>query len=153
MSKKTTILLLLFSLSAFYRLSGQELSEKYTMKYINDRIAENCEVRTDDGYIVASFYRGNEIVREDYVYMADVKPEDVHYSESEKAIILTCFDKAGDCVDRNILVNGIRKGYNRVNLPTGCSGEDCKALVNAVRHLLYLYVLDDYERTKPFEED
>lgn len=133
---------------------AQSYDRDYTVDFINERISDVCKVFHEKKNLRIEYYAKGEPVRIDYIFPASIDYEKgVYYSEDEDAIILTCYDKAGKCIEREILKHGSKIFYDRSNVKTNCSGEDCTALQTAFQHLIMLYVVDDYERTTPFEEN
>ncbi|GAB4377313.1 MAG: hypothetical protein Kow0075_05660 [Salibacteraceae bacterium] len=150
--KKLTLMICLLGMTCGSQ--AQEYDREYTVKYINDRLSDVCRLFDEKRNLRLEFYAKGEPVRIDYIFPESVDFEKgVYYSESEKAVIITCYDQAGKCIEREILKHGSKIFYDRTNLETDCESENCQALVNAVRHLIMLYVLDDVERTTPFEEN
>ena len=129
------------------------MDEDYTADYINKRLADKCKLKAERKQIVVEFYEDGELVRVDLIFPETIDPDKVHYSEEENAVLVSCYDAAGKCVEREIFKLDRKLGYNRCNLAANCTEGDCKALETAVIHLINLYVLDDYERTQPFEEN
>ncbi len=127
--------------------------EEYTVKYINDRLASKCQLQLERKNIVVEFYEKGRLVRVDHIFPESIDPEKIYYSAEEGAVIIKCFEKAGRCIDREIIKLKKKNGYDRCNLITKCAPEDCTGMATAVQHLINLFTLDDYERTKPFEEN
>lgn len=147
--------LLVMGLTAVQTVQAQTpYDEASTIEYINARLNSTCKLFSEKKNLRIEFYDGTELVRVDYVFPNSVDFEKgVYYSEDEKALILSCYTEAGKCMERRIIKHKTKNFYERTNLETSCSGDDCKALETAVKHLIMLYVLDDYERTQPFEEN
>lgn len=136
------------------RLDAQTYDADYTVSYINEHLSDVCKIFSERKGLRVEFYANGEPVRVDYINPASIDYEEgIRYAEDEHAVILTCYEEAGKCIERQIIKHGSRLFYDRTNLGTTCSGEACKGLETAVKHLIMLYVLDDYERTEPFEEN
>ena len=150
---RATVTTVLISICFLYGF-GQDriLDEDYTVEYINQRLKSKCQLKLQRKDFLVEFYEDNELVRIDHVFPETIDPEGIYYSEDEGALILRCFEGAGRCIERSILKLDRRMGYDRCNLTADCTDQDCSGLETAVRHLIYLYTLDEYERTKPFEE-
>lgn len=127
----------------------------YTTNYINERIDPACKVFAEKKNIRVEYYAKGKTVRIDEFYPEAIDIENsLNYSETEKAMILSCYENAGKCVEREILIHGTKLFYNRINLLSHCQGAECQNLERALRHLIMLYIADeDYLRTKPFEEE
>lgn len=140
--------------SAFSAVSQDIVyDEDYTLSYINERLDKQCQLKLERKNLVVEFRQKGELVRVDYIFPETIEPEGIYYSEEEGAVIVVCFEKAGDCIQREILKLDRKMGYSRSNLTSNCAAEDCTGLAVAVQHLIKLYTLDEYERTKPFEEN
>lgn len=154
--KQITIILLLligFSTSTFAQTIDYDLD--YTEKYINEKLSPSCKLIANKRSISVEFYSKGKLVRvDDFFAEAIDREQGILYSEKEEALILKCSENADECITREIIVLDEKKFYNRVNLLTNCSGEDCVYLERALKHLMMLYIADeDYLRTKPFEEE
>jgi hypothetical protein len=131
---------------------SQEYSVDYTLKYINSKI-QNCEVswnQKNNNLLITYFSKG-EKARVDQLFIGDLDVESVVYSVEESAVIVRCAEQFKDCVKREILTRDAISYYPRTNLSTACSNNDCVGLTNAIKHLIYLHTVEDYQRTKPFE--
>ncbi len=123
----------------------------YTVDYINGKLDDKCKVFSEKKNLRVEFYYNGEPARIDYLFPESIDfDEGISYSESEGAVIVACYEKAGKCIERDIIKRDTKILYDRTNLTTGCS-DDCAGLTEAMKHLIKLYVLDDVERTEPFE--
>lgn len=147
------LLICFFSTYSFTTLGQKALDEEYTANYINERLSENCQLKLNRKDIEVHYFEDGELVRIDYIFPESIDPDQVSYSESEDAVLMVCFDAAGKCIEREIFKLDRKAAYNRCNLIADCKSKDCSGLETAVIHLINLYTLDDYERTKPFEEN
>ncbi|MBT3647071.1 MAG: hypothetical protein HN542_02395 [Flavobacteriales bacterium] len=130
--------------------SAQTYDQDYTVKYINDQLESSCELFAEKKNVRIEYSGGGEVVRIDYLFPESINIEEISYSESEGAVVIACYEKAGKCIERDVVKRDSKLLYNRTNLATGCSGEDCESLVNAVKHLLLLFTDKHLERTEPF---
>ncbi|MEZ4721829.1 MAG: hypothetical protein R2813_08150 [Flavobacteriales bacterium] len=136
------------------KVSAQEMDAEYTINYLNKRTTEACKIFSSKKDIRIEFYSNGNPVRIDYVFPSTIDFENgITYSPDDQSISIKCYEKAGKQVERNILKNGSKLFYDRSNLLVNCTGEDCDAIVTAMKHLIQLYAVDDYERSKPFEEN
>ena len=142
-------------ITSFIHAQTNEYDLEYTTKYINDRIDPACKVFAEKKNVRVEYYAKGKTVRIDEFYPEAIDLENsLNYSETEKAIILSCYENAGKCVKREILIHGTKLFYDRINLLSHCEGTECQNLERALRHLIMLYIADDdYQRTKPFEEE
>lgn len=149
------ILFFLIGFSSSLFVQAQDYDLDYTEKYINKRLSSSCKLIANKRSISVEFYSKGKLVRVDEFYAEAIDREKgINYSEEEEALILKCCENAEKCVTREIIVLDEKKFYNRVNLMTSCSGEECVYLERALEHLIMLYIADeDYLRTKPFEEE
>lgn len=132
---------------------AQTYDVEYTVDYINARLSGVCKLFSERKNLRVEFYSKGEAVRIDYIFPSSIDFENgVYYSTDEQAVIIACYEEAGRCLEREIIKHGSKIPYDRTNLETNCEGDDCEALATAVQHLIKLYVLDDYERSEPFEE-
>ncbi|MEQ9187118.1 MAG: hypothetical protein RLP15_05235 [Cryomorphaceae bacterium] len=149
------------ALSAFLLFSGVVLSNQnaaaqdydvdYTVDYINAKLDGKCKVFSEKKNLRVEFYYNGEPARIDYLFPESIDfDQGIYYSDSEGAVIVSCYEKAGKCIERDIIKRDTKILYDRTNLTTNCSG-DCSGLEEAMKHLIKLYVLDSVERTEPFE--
>ncbi|NQV53005.1 MAG: hypothetical protein HQ500_07465 [Flavobacteriales bacterium] len=150
--KALSSFLLVFTLSfSALNASAQDYDVDYTVDYINGKLDNKCKVFSEKKNLRVEFYHNGEPVRIDYLFPESIDfDEGIYYSESEGAVIVACYEKAGKCIERDIIKRDTKILYDRTNLTTGCS-DDCDGLAEAMKHLIKLYVLDDVERTEPFE--
>jgi len=132
---------------------AQTLDQDYTIKYINSRL-NNCDIQVNkNSFLIVTFYSKGQKARIDELFIGDIDPTSIAYFPEEGAVILRCTEKQGDCVKREMLLRDAISYYPRVNLTSGCSENDCKALERAVKHLVLLNTDSDYARTTPFENE
>ncbi len=132
----------------------QDLDKEYTANYINEKTTEVCKIFQEKKNLRIEFYSKGEPVRIDYIFPRTIDYEEgIYYSADENAIIFSCYEKAGKQIEREILRHGSKLLYDRSNLKVICDGHNCDPLITASKHLIQLYVEDDYERTQPFEEN
>jgi hypothetical protein len=130
---------------------AQSYDLDYTTSFINELLDGKCALFVEKKNIRVEYYLNGEAARIDYIFPESIDFETgIYYSESEGAVIISCYEKAGKCIERDILKRDTKLLYDRTNLTTTCTGETCKQLKEAVKHLVKLYVLEDYERTEPF---
>lgn len=153
--KATVLFVLFFAMLGFPdRLLSQSYDADYTVNYINKHLGDACKIFSERKHVRVEFYAGGQLVRIDHIFPDAIDYETgINYNEEEGAIIVSCYEQAGKCIQREILKHGSRLPHERTTLTTGCTGADCKSLETAFKHLIMLYVLDDYERTQPFEEN
>lgn len=145
--------LLLGTLTLFNVSQAQTYDTDYTVDYINERLSDVCKIFSERKNLRIEYYSNGEPVRIDYIFPSSIDFENgILYSTDEQAVVIGCYEKAGRCIEREILKHGRKILYDRTNLEAKCEGDECEALATAVQHLIKLYVLDDYERTQPFEE-
>lgn len=134
-----------------YDISAQQYDEKSTLEYINGKLDGKCALFTEKKNLRVEYYSSGETVRIDYIFPESIDFEKgIYFAESEGAVIITCYEAAGKCIERDIIKRNSKILYDRTNLTASCEG-DCNGLVEATKHLIKLYVLDDVERTQPFE--
>ena len=152
-NKIRLFLLLIFSIQLSTISAQSAMDEDYTASYINERLSEDCQLQLNRKDFEIHYYEDGELVRTDYIFPEAIDPDQITYSESEDALLLVCFVAAGKCIEREIFKLDRKAAYTRSNLISDCASKDCSGLQTAVIHLINLYTLDDYERTKPFEEN
>ena len=144
-------ILLISFISSSLSTSAQTYDEDYTAEYISSHLEKKCRVFTEKKNLRVEFYAGGEAVRIDYLFPESIDFEEwIYFSKSEGAVIVSCYEKAGKCIERDIIKRDSKILYDRTNLPTTCADE-CLGVVEAMKHLIKLYVFDDVERTEPFE--
>lgn len=150
-----TIVMVIGSITGVINAQTNEYDLDYTINYINQRIDPACKVFSEKKNIRVEYYSQEKTIRIDEFYPEAIDLENsLNFSETEKAIILSCHENAGKCVEREILIHGTKLFYDRINLLSHCEGTECQNLERALRHLMMLYIADDdYIRTKPFEEE
>lgn len=134
---------------------AQEYDISYTVDFINSHLDDNCKIIAHKKSIEIEYYRNGKVVRKDDFYPSAINIEqDINYSHPEKAFILSCYENAGECVDKQILINDTRTFETRTTLISKCEDQQYIAVGRALKHLIMLYIADDeYLRTKPFEEE
>lgn len=133
---------------------SQEYDKEYSTNFINEKSTEVCNIFQEKKNLRVEFYSKGEPVRIDYIFPETIDYEEgIYYSAEEQAIVFSCYEQAGKQIEREILKHGSKLFYDRSNLKVNCEGDDCEALVTASKHLIMLYVEDDYERTQPFQEN
>ena len=131
--------------------NAQDYDEDYTVDYINSKLDGKCQLFSEKKNLRVEFSAGGEIARIDYIFPESIDFEEgIYFSESEGAVIVSCYEKAGKCIERDILKRDSKILYDRTNLTTNC-GSSCDGVVEAMKHLIKLYVLEEVERTEPFE--
>lgn len=144
-------ILLISFISTTIDVSAQTYDEDYTLDYINSHLEKKCRVFAEKKNIRVEFYAGGEPARIDYLFPVSIDfDEGIYFSESEGAVIVSCYEKAGKCIERDIIKRDSKILYDRTNLTTTCDN-GCAGVVEAMKHLIKLYVLDEVERTEPFE--
>ena len=130
---------------------GQEYDVDYTVYFINKKLDKKCALFAEKKNLRVEFYYNGEAARIDYIFPESIDFEKgVYYSSEEGAVIVSCYEKAGKCIERDIIKRDVKMLYDRTNLTSECT-DDCGALEEAVKHLIQLYVFDNVERTEPFE--
>jgi hypothetical protein len=151
---KSTLLrsiLAIFFLLPLAPLQAQEYDEDYTIEYINKQLDKNCQIFSEKKNLRIEYYAHGEPVRIDYIFPESIDFEEgIYYSESEGAVIVACYEKAGKCIERDIIKRNSKILYDRSNLTTTCT-DGCAGAVEAMKHLIKLYIMDDVERSEPFE--
>ena len=146
--------ILLFSLIGTLQMHSQTYDKTYTVDYINNKTTDACKLFHSKKDLRIEFYANGEPVRIDYIFPGSIDFEKgVYYAESEQAIVISCYEQAGKCIEREIIKHGSKLLYDRSNLKVNCTGNECEALATAMKHLIQLYSVDDYERAQPFEEN
>lgn len=141
---------LLFLLN-FSVIKAQKYDVATTVEYINQQLDKNCKIFDEKKNLRIEYYANGEKVRVDYLFPETINYDDgIFFSDSEGALIVTCYEKAGKCIERDIIKRDSKILYDRSNLTTTCA-DGCKGAVEAMKHLIKLYVLDNVERTEPFE--
>ena len=146
-----TLLLTVFTLqTSFQSVQAQSYDEDYTVDFINKHLDGKCALFSEKKNIRVEFYLNGEPARIDYIFPESIDPENgIYYSKDESAVIVSCYEKAGKCIERDIIKRDTKLLYDRTNLTTECI-DDCASLEAAVKHLILLYIEDEVERTEPF---
>lgn len=144
-------LAVIFLLLPIQALQAQEYDADYTVSYINKQLDKNCQIFHEKKNLRIEYYAHGEAVRIDYLFPESIDFEEgIYYSDSEEAVIVACYEKAGKCIERDIIKRNSKILYDRSNLTTTCT-DGCSGVVEAMKHLIKLYIMDDVERTEPFE--
>lgn len=131
--------------------NAQTYDVDYTVDYINGKLDGKCKLFSEKKNLRVEFYYKGEAARIDYIFPESIDFEEgIYYSESEGAVIISCYEKAGKCIERDIIKRDSKLLYDRTNLTSECT-DGCVGLVEAAKHLILLYVEDDVERSEPFE--
>ena len=131
--------------------NAQTYDVDYTVEYINGKLDGKCKLFSEKKNLRVEFYDNSGVARMDYIFPESIDFEEgIVYSENEGAVLLKCYEKAGRCIESDIIKRDSKILRNRTNLSSECT-DGCVGLVEAAKHLILLYVEDDVERTEPFE--
>jgi len=144
--------ILLFSLVFSFLQEGisQTYDKDYTVNYINDHVESSCKLFAEKKNLRIEYYSNGEALRMDYIFPETIDLENgVTFNKEEGALILSCYDKAGKCIERDIIKRDSKILYERSNLPMTCT--DCDGTTEAMKHLIMLYLDKKHTRDTPFE--
>lgn len=148
---KQIILLLLFFSAKFSFSQGITLTE--TLTYLNEKFKGKYVFDVKAGQLTLDCYNNGTKIRQDKVYISDLNPLSLTYSEEEKAVILKCLDDKGDCIDRRLLTQKSKNYYKRIAfLMEGETEKSINGVQRALTHLIRLIQDKSYKSAEPFEE-
>jgi len=132
--------------------SAQKLGFEETLAYINSKLGSEFKVNVERGLLIAYFYEGgNRLYREDQVNPRDIDTNKIVYDDKEKLFCLYCYGGKNKCVDRNLYVSKISRGYARVSFFVNLDQKSVEGLKKAFRHLIRLSTIHNYKSNDPFE--
>lgn len=133
-------------------VSAQEITNEQTIKYINEKLKNNCVLEAKSNQLIFQFYKNGEIYRQDKANVFGLDFEKITYKPDENAIILYCEDADDECIMRWIYKNNVKKPFTRLNiLVENLDEKSINGLVKALSHLIKSYHVPDYKLYEFFE--
>lgn len=133
-------------------LYSQNLGFAETLSYINSKLGGEFHVNVERGIIITDYYEsGKKLYRQDQVNPKDIDTLKIYYDATEKLFCLNCLGGKNKCVDRNLYVNKISRGYSRTSFYVTLDNKSAAGLKKAFLHLIKLSTLNKYKSNEPFE--
>ncbi|MEZ4722101.1 MAG: hypothetical protein R2813_09530 [Flavobacteriales bacterium] len=99
---------------------------------------ESCQLFNEDGNLRIEYTSKGQVARIDYLFPEMIDTEKgIYYSQEESSVIISCWDKAQDCIEREIVIRDTRQFYERTNLKMKC-GDQCDAAALAIKQIITL---------------
>jgi hypothetical protein len=152
MPKIKQIILLLFCLFIKFSFS-QNITLTETLKYLNEKFRDKYTFDMKNGQLILDCFTDGKKIREDRVYVVELDPFSVTFSDEEKAVIVKCLDDKGDCIDRRLFIRKDKNYYKRIAfLMDGADEKSIKGVQNAIIHMIRLTQDLKYQSSEPFEK-
>jgi len=146
------ITFLFFFISYSQNVNAQKLGFEETLSYINSKLGSEFKVTVERGVLISYYYEGgNRLYREDQVSPNDLDTNKISYDATEKLFCLYCKGGKNKCVDRNLYVSKISRGYARVSYFVTLDAKTVEGLKKAFKHLIKLCTIHNYKSNEPFE--
>ena len=126
------------------------ISVDETLAYINGKLNGNYVLKNKMGELEIKVFKDGKLSRVDYVALEDLNPENVYYSDDEKAIIVRC--TGTNCVQRKTVMPVTKGQFSRINFVGEFDKKTQTGLFNAFEHLIRMFQDRKYKSNKPFEE-
>jgi len=130
---------------------AQKLGFDETLSYINSKLGGSIKVTVDRGIVVSSYFENGKLYRDDHMNPRDIDTNKIFYDAAENLFCLNCQGGKNKCVDRNIYVNKISRGYSRMSFMVTLNGKSAAGLRKAFIHLIKLCTQHNYKNNEPFE--
>ncbi len=133
-------------------IQAQDMGFKETLSYINSKLGPGFQVTVEKGVITAGYYEnGHVLFRDDHVNPRDLDTSHIYYNQEEQLFCLNCLGGKNKCVDRNLYVNKISRGYSRMSFHVKLDAKSAAGLRKAFIHLIKLCLIHNYKSHEPFE--
>ena len=129
---------------------GQDISMEETLNYVNGKFGSTCQLDVLRGVLVAKYYDGTEIFREDQVLCKSLNLNSMNYDKELRMFTIDC-NGASKCVDRQLFVRKIQRDYNRISFPVTLDAKSEAGMKKAFFHMFNLVLDPKYKSDEPFE--
>lgn len=121
-----------------------------TLAYINGKLDGKYHLLIDRRQLTIDVYNEEGHVRQDIMMVDDLSWKTVKYYPDEKSLVIRCEDKGYDCINRNLLIKGLKDYIHRFNFIVE-EEQDAEALRKALIHMIRLVREKKYHSSEPFE--
>jgi hypothetical protein len=149
-SKILTPLVVMFSMLNLSFVYGQEISMEQTLNYLNNKFGGVCQIDVLRGVVVARYFDGGELIREDQVLCKDLNLNSMYYDKGSRIFAIDC-NSGRKCVDRQLFIRKIQRDYNRISFPVVLDAKGEQGMKNAMTHMIKLVLDSKYSSSTPFE--
>ena len=132
------------------RSEGQDISMEETLLYVNGKFGSVCQIDVLRGALIAKYYDGTEIYREDQVLCKSLNLNSMNYDKEQRLFIIDC-NGTSKCVDRQLFVRKIQRDYNRISFPVTLDARSEAGMKKAFTHMFNLVADPKYKSNEPFE--
>lgn len=143
------VLLTLFSFPV-KPVTAQGIDMEETLNFINTRLSPSSNIEVLRGVLIAKFYDGGEIIREDQVLCKDLNIASMSYDSGSKLFSINC-NGTMKCVDRQLFIRKIQRDYNRISFPVNLDANGVESMKKAITHMIKLVLDPKYENSEPFD--
>lgn len=135
---------------SFIPVFSQGISMEETLEYINRKLGPQSKVDVLRGIIIAQYFDGPTLVREDQVMCKALDINTIKYDYENRILSIDCSANQ-KCVDRQLFVRKIQRDYNRLSFPVTLDAKSTDGMKNAITHMIKLVLDPKYENLDPFE--
>lgn len=132
------------------RVDAQDISMEETLQYVNGKFGSVCQIDVLRGALIAKYYDGSEIYREDQVLCKSLNLNSMNYDKELRMLTIDC-NGTSKCVDRQLFVRKIQRDYNRISFPVTLDTRSESGMKKAFTHMFNLVADPKYKSAEPFE--
>lgn len=139
-----------FLLFSNQKADAQDISMEETLTYINGKLGAVCQIDVLRGVLIAKYYDGTEIFREDQALCKSLNLNSMNYDKELRMFTMDC-NGTTKCVDRQLFVRKIQRDYNRISFPVTLDAKSEAGMKKAFTHMFNLVLDPKYKSDEPFE--
>jgi hypothetical protein len=130
--------------------AAQSITMDETLAFVNNKLGKEVKIEIVRGSIVAKYFNGGEMFREDIAPCKLLDHSEINYDTANRIFYINCEGNAL-CVDRILYERKIKRQYVRISFPVDLSDADVASLQKAMKHMIRLVVERKYQSNVPFE--
>jgi hypothetical protein len=132
------------------KIVAQGITMEQTLAYVNGKFGGICQLDVLRGLLIAKYYDGKEVFREDQVLCKSLNMNSMKYDKELRMLTIDC-SGAAKCVDRQLFVRKIQRDYNRISFPVTLDPKSEAGMKKALVHMVNLVLDPKYKSAEPFE--
>lgn len=144
------LVILNFMLFVDQKAGAQDISMEQTLTYVNGKFGAVCQIDILRGVLIAKYFDGSEIFREDQVLCKSLNLNSMNYDKELRMLTIDC-NGTTKCVDRQLFVRKIQRDYNRISFPVTLDSKSEAGMKKAFNHMFNLVSDPKYKSDEPFE--
>jgi len=131
-------------------VKAQDITMEETLSYINGKFGSICQLDVLRGVLIARYFEGSEVFREDQVLCKSLNLSSMNYDKELRMFTVDCSGTT-KCVDRQLFVRKIQRDYNRISFPVTLDARAEAGMKKAFTHMISLVLDPKYKSSDPFE--